>query len=565
MYIKNVFNIKNFKGLNDGLKVTFDDITYLVGDNAKNKSTIGGLPLWILTGYSLYGNNREVVSNDNRQDQVNTVASMTIVDNQGSEHTITRCKGKDNFVMVDGIRSTQEVLSRYYIDVHSFLCSYNPSFFRSLDLAKQRELLIRILPNVSFKEAFNLLEQEEKEILAGNSENLEISEENMDLKKFCKDKRSEIKALQSDLDKITGSKSILIDLALEKEGEEKVFDKQKELDALENEYERLISNGDEMLNVDDLEKNIEKINQKLNSIIKVELKDLQDRQEKEISNLESVSDKSSSTCPVCKNKITNENLVKALSITYRKNINSIGSKIENLKNETKELLDKRSLLTKKCNEMKNPEIQEQVNKRENLKIKIDALRKEKQEIDSSNKTVILRKNQIQDAKNKIENFDKEAESITDTIDLYTKQIKVANRLNILMIQEQMKKVDRYLNHVSVEFSKVDETTGEIIDCYQVKYDGRDYEKLSKSYKLRADIEIAILINKVMGTKSPMFIDDVESITQINFDSGVQTILAKVIKYNDLEVLYSYQDVLQREKESINKIIEESNTSEDIAA
>ena len=41
----------------------------------------------------------------------------------------------------------------------------------------------------------------------------------------------------------------------------------------------------------------------------------------------------------------------------------------------------------------------------------------------------------------------------------------------------------------------------------------------------------------------MFVDDVESITQLNNESGLQMILAIVIKYNDLEILYDYSDVL----------------------
>ena len=56
----------------------------------------------------------------------------------------------------------------------------------------------------------------------------------------------------------------------------------------------------------------------------------------------------------------------------------------------------------------------------------------------------------------------------------------------------------------------------------------------------------------------MFIDDVESITQIDFNSNIQTILSIVVKYNDLEILYSYPEVLIRERESINKKIEESS-------
>ena len=37
MFIKNIFNVKNYKGLEDGFKVEFDEITYIVGDNAREK------------------------------------------------------------------------------------------------------------------------------------------------------------------------------------------------------------------------------------------------------------------------------------------------------------------------------------------------------------------------------------------------------------------------------------------------------------------------------------------------------------------------------------------------
>src|SRR5574344_1938277 len=215
MYIKNIFNVKNYKGLDDGFKVKFDDITYIIGDNAKNKTTIGSLPLWIFTGYNLYGSNKEPVANDIIMKSQNTVASMTIEDNEGSEHIITRCKGKDNFVMIDGIRTTQEMLSRFYKDVHAFICSYYPNYFRSMDLAKQRELLLRILPPISSEDAFKLLEKEEQDIL---------EKPVVDIKGFSKSIRKEIKELNSDLDKIKGSKNMLIDVEIQKEENKKVFE-----------------------------------------------------------------------------------------------------------------------------------------------------------------------------------------------------------------------------------------------------------------------------------------------------------------------------------------------------
>lgn len=548
MFIKNIFNVKNYKGLEDGFKVEFDEITYIVGDNAKNKTTIGSLPLWILTGYNIYGSNKEQVANDSIIIGQNTIASMTIIDNQGSEHVITRCKGKDNFVMLDGIRTTQELLTRFYKDVHAFICSYYPNYFRSMDLAKQRELLLRILPAVSSEDAFKLLEKEEQEILEHPI---------ADIKGFCKSKRAEIKEITSELDKLAGSKNMLINIAIQKEDNLKKFEKQSELDNLEKEYEKLIENTDNIVTLEEIEKDINRLDSKISNNIKIELQELQKRQKKELENLDNVTSVTS-TCPTCKQEIKNENLIKALKITYKKNINTIAEKIESLKKETQELIDRKKKQIEKYRVLKTPQMQQKAKMRDEIKTKINILQKEKSEIDLFNKEVELKHNEIVNAKKKIEEFDNLSKEMAETIDRYNSQLKIATRLNLLIIQEQMKKVNRYLKNVTIEFSSVNEETGEILDVYEVKYKGRKYEKLSKSYKLRADIEIATLINKVTGINTPMFIDDVESITEIETTNNIQTIMAIVIKFNDLEVLYDYSDVLTRERDSINKKIEESS-------
>lgn len=514
----------------------------------KIKLPFGSLPLWILTGYNLQGSNKEQVANDKLLLGPNTIASMTIIDNSGTEHTITRCKGKDNFVMLDGIRTTQEILTRFYKEVHAFICSYYPSYFRSLDLAKQRELLLRILPAISSEDAFKLLEQEEQEIL---------KEPVVDIKGFCKSKRAEIKELTSDLDKIKGSKNMLIDIAIQKEENPKVFEKKQLLESLEKEYEKLIENTDNIVTLEDLEKDIRKLDNKINENINQELKELKENQKKELESLENVSS-TTSTCPTCKQELKNENLIKALKITYKKNVNTIADKIENLKNETKELMEKKKTQIEKYKELKTPEMQEKAKKVDELKHKIDAFNKEKIEIDLFNKEVEIKHNDIVKAKKQIEEFEKLSKEMKNNIDTYNKQVKIATRLNFIIIQEQMKKVKDYLKNVTIEFSGVNENTGEIIDVYEIKYKGRKYEKLSKSYKLRADIEIANLINQVTGIKTPMFIDDVESITGISISPDTQTMMAIVIKYNELEILYNYQDVLLRERDSINKKIEESS-------
>ena len=261
-------------------------------------------------------------------------------------------------------------------------------------------------------------------------------------------------------------------------------------------------------------------------------------------------------CPACKQPIKNESLIKALTIRYKKNVDNALKKMQELKTDTEQLIKDKDSKIKKYKEIKTPEMQEKTQRRSKLKQQIDILQKEKSEIDLFNKETTLKHNQIAKAKQQIQVLDKECENIANTIDKFTKQIKIAQRLNLLMIDKQMEDAKKYLKNVTIEFNTINEQTGETTDTYEIKYKGIKYEMLSKSYKLRADIEIARLINKATGIESPMFIDDIESITQLDLESDIQVILARVIKYNELEILYSYQDVLQREKISVIKKIEE---------
>ncbi len=92
---------------------------------------------------------------------------------------------------------------------------------------------------------------------------------------------------------------MIIDVAIPTGRWKKVFTKQNELDNLEQEYEKLIENTDNIVTIEELEKDINKLDNKITNNIKVELQELQTKQKKELENLNNVSEVSS-ICPTCK-------------------------------------------------------------------------------------------------------------------------------------------------------------------------------------------------------------------------------------------------------------------------
>jgi hypothetical protein len=102
-----------------------------------------------------------------------------------------------------------------------------------------------------------------------------------------------------------------------------------------------------------------------------------------------------------------------------------------------------------------------------------------------------------------------------------------------------------MNKTEIVLTEIVKTTGEIKDCFRFSYDGRDYRCLSLSEKVRAGLEIAVLIQKLSGREYPIFIDNGESICSFgNVDLTGQIIITRVVKGQDMQVTYKNRESLK---------------------
>ena len=449
MIIKSIDDTRGYKGLPDGTKVVFNEkITYIIGDNYKTKSTILSVPLWVMTGYSLNEGNQEDVSDDNRPNLRNVTAQITIIDNEGEEHSIFRSKGKSNYVLLDGIRTTREALSKFYKDIQFFLCAYNPYRFRSMKKDEQKELLLRLLPNIEKEEIFGLLTEEEQEILA---------EPILDAKEYNKEKRAKIKEIEFEIKRNEGIKESNLLTALKVEEKEKTFDKEMELLDLEAQYENLLKGGIGAFNLEDIKRKIKLLEEKLSKILKEDLVNAKEKKKKieeKINNVSSVN----SECPVCKQKIVNEALRKALERQYNKELETLDASIEKLKQEAKDYLAEMNSKKALFNKLNTSENKEKLENITTLKEKIENLKEEKLEIEIYNQKVEAKRKEIRNAKLQIEKVEDAIKTLTETKELYEKQIVVAKKFRKLKIERQVKRVQNLLDKVTIDFYKVDTST-----------------------------------------------------------------------------------------------------------
>ncbi|MFI3293287.1 MAG: AAA family ATPase [Rikenellaceae bacterium] len=86
-----------------------------------------------------------------------------------------------------------------------------------------------------------------------------------------------------------------------------------------------------------------------------------------------------------------------------------------------------------------------------------------------------------------------------------------------------------MNRVEISLYDVVKTTGEVKDTFRFTYNGRRYDRLSLSEKIRAGMEVSELVKRLTGRNYPVFVDNMESVENLaNVRPTGQIIMAKCV-------------------------------------
>ena len=93
-----------------------------------------------------------------------------------------------------------------------------------------------------------------------------------------------------------------------------------------------------------------------------------------------------------------------------------------------------------------------------------------------------------------------------------------------------------MNKVAISLYDVMKTTGEQKAAFKFTYNGRRYDRLSLSEKIRAGMEVSELVKRLTGRNYPVFVDNMESVDDLaNVHPTGQVIMAKCVHGAALEV------------------------------
>ena len=93
-----------------------------------------------------------------------------------------------------------------------------------------------------------------------------------------------------------------------------------------------------------------------------------------------------------------------------------------------------------------------------------------------------------------------------------------------------------MNRVEISLYDVVKSTGEARDTFKFTYNGRRYDRLSLSEKIRAGMEVSELVKRLTGRNYPVFVDNMESVDDLaNVRPTGQLIMAKCVNNMPLQV------------------------------
>ena len=105
-----------------------------------------------------------------------------------------------------------------------------------------------------------------------------------------------------------------------------------------------------------------------------------------------------------------------------------------------------------------------------------------------------------------------------------------------------------MNKVAMSLYDVVKSTGEVRDTFKFTYNGRNYDRLSLSEKVRAGMEVAELMKRLAGRNYPIFVDNMESVDDLaNVKPTGQVIMARCVRGAALSVQGAFQENQQMPK------------------
>ncbi|WNO29687.1 DNA repair protein [Bacillus phage SDFMU_Pfc] len=495
----NQLTLQNFKSHKD-LVVKFGDMTKILADNAKGKSSIGEAITFLLYGTDLVGSKLDPSPVTYQAENTLVTLLLSVEDGElllGREIV----KGRNKFYVNEvPSKATEfnEVVEKLF-DKDLFLSLFNPSYFFTLHWEKQRQMILKYTTAPANKEVLKELPKPQSDKLATL------------VKKHSLD----------DLDKIHRSNKTKLDKQyIAAQSRTKTLREQLEqnapkvpLDSLNVELNQLVKERNAIEAVTD---KAQETNGRINILhSKIHALTTERDQIKE-SFTQLKNEPIQDTCRVCHQMLQDE-AIDAVEAEKEQRIQQVKSKFQ-------KVVDERKALEEELKTLEYVDVSEQMEKARSLQEKISPI---EYEISKHREYKFL-----EEQVNAAEANEKE------TLESLNESIFILDAIKDFKAKEaelQVKKVQDLFENLSIKLFEEVKTTGENKPTFIVQMDSKDYMKLSFSEQTRAGLEVRDVLSEQSDLIAPCFVDNAETITKFKEPNG-QLIISRVVADKELEVV-----------------------------
>ena len=576
--------VSGFKCFQTPVTMEFGNPTVITGGNGRGKSSIADAIAFAITGLPFFG--KRVIDKLYNETLPDISILLCFVDESGAEHELLRTRCRDIMTITyDGIAIRQMDLTEMFGDKDTFLSIFNPLYLIEELGENGRNLLESLLPAIPKDKILSQLPADTRNFLQAEAlaspdaylkqQGSEIRELQDHIKRLEGQREqaeaqslSHKKAVEELTQKLSSLSSTISELEARRYSGMDIPELQNQLAESEGKYEEMTR--DARQEADEEEKCIQALQEK---IIRREAEKYTSPYSKALSESTAALNalgkqytKESnayghlvpgSSCPVCHRPITKESLPEVQK-AVKNAAYEIAKKARQVQSQIKELseLDQKTEATfeqYKADDLKKwrlaleemnasrkarssneqpSELQRQIQDLHaeleygNLDQKsYDLLLSCRAELKSTSARLDAIRSLALPDTGRIDREISETESQIDEIRRHMSDVSLFLAKRAELTLEHLK-----MNRVEISLYDVVKTTGEVRDVFRFTYNGRRYDRLSLSEKVRAGTEVSELIKQLTGRNYPVYLDNMESVDELsNVRPTGQIIMAKCVR------------------------------------
>ena len=581
--------IEGFKSYRETTDLVFGNPTTITGGNGKGKTSIADAIAFAVTGQPFFGERGiDKLHNEFRPD---VFISLRFVDEAGASHELTRTRHKNRMsIRYDGYEIRQLDLTDMFGEKDVFLSIFNPLYFIEELGDEGKNLLEMYLPMISHEAVMGRLSEATWAALEG------VNILSPDA--FLKSKRGEIRELEEHMIYLQGQKDqagaqaeaqkqAVADLT------ERYSRLDSELNALENKRFAGLDRVQMEAQLVELSARYEETAHGSNGTVELDAQILalnqrlaQRRAEQYQSQYtQAIADTSAKVtelgnryrreaqimrafvpgvaCPTCRRPVTEQNLAEVQE-ALQKVIDAIVADGREQQSQLKQLRELDTKAQVVFDQFQSDDIIKMQDEIEALTQQRDKLTEDRQTDDLRGEIqrltasleygnlsqqeydrLLACREEVRQCAAELNAAERAAEQEQPDFDGQIAQDKqeikelkslISNVVIYASVRAELIFESLKMNKVAISLYDVMKTTGEQKAAFKFTYDGRRYDRLSLSEKIRAGMEVSELVKRLTGRNYPVFVDNMESVDDLaNVRPTGQVIMAKCVRGAPLEV------------------------------